>query len=115
MYIGGKSCSPGKPSHSTGFEQLNLITFVENGKLHFQLKISEFEPNSESESLSNICQLAFLPNIHVSKNGSCNSNLEIRVTWKFGMLSMVYRKKFTLAKPIFMDGNIMSFQYDGVQ
>ena len=36
----------------------------------------------------NIRHLALGPNTHLSKNGNCNSNLEIRVTWKFRMLSM---------------------------
>ena len=41
-----------------------------------------------SLTLKVIRQLAFLPTIQYSKNGNCNSNLKISVTWKFRMLSM---------------------------
>ena len=97
MYFGDTLRSPGKPFHCIDKSCLDLkITSVEYGQLHFQINVSEFESNSESESGG---IFAFLPNIQYLKNGNCNSNLKIRVTWKFrcfrwtGMLSMVCGKK----------------------
>ena len=50
-YLGDKSRSPAKPSHCMDKRCWDLKNiFCWNRKLHFQLNVSEFESNSESES-----------------------------------------------------------------
>ena len=68
-----------------GFGKLTHIALVENGQLYFNSISQNLSLNLPSlgDYFSN-CILA----IHCLKNGSCNSNLEVRVTCKFRMLSM---------------------------